>query len=154
MPWRRLSWFTFAAVTVPASEQRRREGGPADRRWYRRENWYRDVWLLLITALLLWAVSSIQANRLDAARNSCIAQNGRNVDTIRQLEQVVRKLPPRQRQRAVANIGSTVLLINALAPFHKDCDSYADAVVAGKPVPRGQARPLPPGLRAPPVAGP
>lgn len=48
-----------------------------DRGWRRvaRENWYRDVWLLIITIVVWISINNIQANRRESVRLSCEQTN-------------------------------------------------------------------------------
>ena len=104
------------------------------RRWQPEHAWRRRadinslglaVLLVLIAGLFAFnqdTASDIQDSRVDFVRQSCVAQNERNVATIRRLDQLIADLPPGSRQRrAVTNRASTVALIDALAP-QRDCD--------------------------------
>lgn len=53
-------------------EERKREGTKSDRRWpwLRRENAYRDVWLLAITLLLAWTASIAVGTSRDAEQTA------------------------------------------------------------------------------------
>jgi hypothetical protein len=102
-----------------------------------RENWYRDVWLVIITACLIvfafvWSnqnsdritdsqrlseqnaslIRQLQASRFEATRDNCLEINARN-------EKALGLIPPGKRQPLV------VAFVDALAPPHKDCVAYA-----------------------------
>jgi hypothetical protein len=36
-----------------------------------RENWYRDIWLLAITVLVVWSIATLYADRTDRADQTC-----------------------------------------------------------------------------------
>jgi hypothetical protein len=52
------------------------------RAWWGAGRGYRDVWLLIITILLVLALDSIQDERARATRISCMEQNARHDETI------------------------------------------------------------------------
>lgn len=99
-----------------------------------RENWYRDVWLLLITGVTVLlaiiavnaannaqqAVKDVQAQRVESILTSCNQQNARHDHTIRQLDLVLAKAErvatPARRLQLRQSRAATVLLINQLAP--------------------------------------
>jgi hypothetical protein len=119
---------------------RRRE----DRRhgWGRfiRENAYRDVWLFVLTGIVLWAavgswnashdaVDAVDAVQEERARNvylSCEETNERHDETLGQLDALLdreldRVETPEERARIRASRTSTGLLIGALVP-KRDCE--------------------------------
>lgn len=99
-----------------------------------RENWYRDVWLLIISGVVALAlikalntadraktlVQDIQSQRVEAIRNNCRDQNTRHLNTLHELDVLDARLPPSRRAEARAGRPGVVLLINALAPY-QDC---------------------------------
>jgi hypothetical protein len=117
-----------------------------------RENWYRDVWLLIITGVTLIALINasaesdrIQAQRVDTIRAVCEAQNARNAATIATLRinarETVTPAALARTQQLFGLIGihatlrglrrfellsasneQTIHLINALAP-RQNCQS-------------------------------
>ena len=94
----------------------------SDRGWRRivRENAYRDVWLLLVTGFVAWALISFQNERWNNVRNGCEANNQRFAGTIRELDRQVAKLPPARKVQARASKAGTIALIKQLAPPHFD----------------------------------
>jgi hypothetical protein len=110
----------------------------ADRGWkvLLRENAYRDVWLLAITIVLLFAVVSIQNQRWDRTLDACEANNQRYAQTKLKLDELIAKAreagPP---ARAEASRKGTLALISTLAPPHFDklghstCKVVADRAV-------------------------
>lgn len=121
-----------------------------------RENWYRDVWLLIITGVVALAVSQaqegsrqaaragrqakqaaveIQAQRVETIRTSCKAQNLRHVRTVRELLQIAaiieRKQPSKARE-VRSSIGYNILLIDQLAPL-QDCAAVVRAATSAPP---------------------
>lgn len=109
------------------------------------ERWYRDLWLLAITVIVLLSLNAqgdqnadtkrvatqtrqvtkqtaklttlIQEQRADSIRASCEDQNGRHRRTVRALDQIIDQQPAGpNKDRAKAQRPYTVLLINALAP--------------------------------------
>ena len=69
---------------------------------------------------------AIQENRVNFIRERCLNQNKRNRDTIRTLNNLLKKLPPGERRdRAKQNRPGTILLINALAPV-RDCKKISE----------------------------
>jgi negative regulator of sigma E activity len=84
----------------------------------------------------------IQAQRINAIRTSCEAQNQRNVKTIKTLDGLIAKLPSKQRPRAQAGRDNTVLLINALAP-KQNCAKVVQEAAPVPPKPVSQPKPAP-----------
>lgn len=90
---------------------------------------YRDIWMIIVTGLLLFALISIQDQRADAVRASCQSSNSRNADTKAELDDLIAKLPPGpRRERAKANKAGTVLLIDALSP-KRNCEKLVKETV-------------------------
>jgi len=88
-----------------------------------RENWYRDVWLFVITVMVLAAsIGGISENRhriADIQQSRilvCELQNERHDNSIRTLDELIAKLPPKQRAQARAQRNANVVLISALVP--------------------------------------
>ena len=103
----------------------------------RPDNFYRDIWLLVISVLALWAViavldqsDDIQQQRADTIWSDCVMTNQAHDNTIRALDQIIAELPADQRAEAEASRDSTVLLIEALAP-KRDYIAVLDEAVPG-----------------------
>lgn len=110
-----------------------------------RENWYRDVWLILISvgaivAIVVGAdanqdrvndnkklIEAIQESRVDAFTTQCNNVNKRNQRASQKLQQA----PPR------ANVDKRIVkgLIDELAPYTPDCAAAANEAVAISPTP-------------------
>lgn len=73
-------------------------------------------------------IHQIQQERVATVLRSCREQNLRHDATIHSLDELIRRLPPEKRTRAVQSRAGTVLLINALAP-KRDCATLARATV-------------------------
>lgn len=76
-------------------------------------------------------IHEIQAERVDSILRSCRDENQRHDATIRRLDDLIHRLPPAKRTRAVQSRAGTVLLINALAP-RRDCSLLARAEVPSR----------------------
>lgn len=81
---------------------------------------------------------AIQGERYDAILASCEAQNRRHIATIRALDRVLARAlrAPLSRARRVeirASRASTLLLINALAPYQPSCAAVAMAATGATP---------------------
>lgn len=119
------------------TDDRREDGTKADRKRRPPENWYRDVWLFVLTLLLYQAltgvagsVDRIDQSRHDVAFENCLSQNDRHNRTIDKLDNLVAKIKdPQEKARAKLNRAGTVALIDALAPYHKDCRAYVDQLL-------------------------
>lgn len=125
------------------------------------ERFYRDVWLLVVTGLVTWALfaqqsqlddvqrvqddtaqlvrttarlaAQIQQQRRSTVSMNCRDQNGRHDATIGKLDEIIAGLPEGpEKDRAVANKASTVLLIDALVP-KRNCRRVLDETTS--PVP-------------------
>jgi hypothetical protein len=112
--------------------------------WYihSRENWYRDLWLFVISIVVAIAIikavstsnkasdlaQAIQRQRVSQARDNCLDENARHKNTVDTLDGLIADLPAARRKQAEASRQFTVLLIDALAPV-RDCDLVAKAVV-------------------------
>jgi hypothetical protein len=108
------------------------------------ERFYRDVWLFVISVLLLVTVAAgraestqrgadnrqriadIQRSRVESLRIQCKATNDRHDHALRLLQ----RLPISKRGQLV-----TSALINVMIPAHKDCTAYAKRLVTPPPVP-------------------
>lgn len=100
---------------------------------------YRDVWLFVITVLVLFAlqansdrVDDIQRERADSIRRSCDETNQRNIDTKHRLDQLIDAIPSENAEERAALVRSqafTVALIDALVPV-RDCDALAEKSVS------------------------
>lgn len=138
-----------------------------------RENWYRDVWLLAISGLVLLALSSssdtsvkaqraaeaarrlavtIQHQRIENVRATCVAQDARHDATIRALDHLYGRrrlrlvLPgvPPVISRALGELlalqqrssrAPTIFLINAVVP-RQDCSRVVDRALGIRPARR------------------
>lgn len=106
---------------------------PPHRGWraFVRENWYRDVWLLLITlfvvAVTLVGFASIQESRYQAALLQCLQRNSANVMAKERLDELLANVPPAQAQRTK---DFSIVLIDAMVPFERDCEGRARELVA------------------------
>ena len=122
--------------------------------WWRvliRENAYRDVWLILISFVLMWAAfaswdatqqandatSAIQQQRIDATRRNCLDQNLRHDTTLVTLDGLIdtatsRAQSKEEKKRVLASVAGTKALIEALAP-KRDCDKVVAATVQQPP---------------------
>lgn len=111
-----------------------------DQRWTLRTTKYlksstfrRDIWMILTTIVVLYAITSIQQERARTTWVFCWETNERNIHAVNELDNLIRKLPPNRRARADAVRDSNVQLINALQPI-ENCDALAhDAVRGGLP---------------------
>jgi hypothetical protein len=139
----------------PRHPLRRREDRSA---WWKvliRENAYRDVWLVIVTVVLGWAVfaaydaahsadsatRAIQRERVSATRRVCEDQNLRNKATIDTLNKLGERdnaeaTTPQAKLRAQQTIAGTKALVNALAPV-RNCPEVVKATV-GTEVPAAQ----------------
>lgn len=119
-----------------------------------RENWYRDVWLMAITIIVVviaakaLAVSStakhasrtanalsaeIQKERVQSTRNNCLDQNSRHAKTLAELKQIdaeSAKTGPRQLIELLGLVGVRVTRAQAqaLATFEATAGSSNDEV--------------------------
>lgn len=66
---------------------------------------------------------ALQATRAKNVRDNCEAQNKRHDNTVKVLDHLIAKAPPNRRAAVRANRDSTVAFINALAPYHADCEA-------------------------------
>jgi hypothetical protein len=89
-----------------------------------------DIWLLVITGLVLWSLVEIQHSRWDAQVDACEETNRRHDNTIASLNAQVKLLKPtlseEQLKNLERNVKSNVALINALVPKTPDCAALAD----------------------------
>lgn len=120
-------------------KERHTDGG-----WRRllRENWYRDVWLFLITTFAVVAVvtgrnensqriEDIQASRAESIRLTCVQQNERHDRSIATLDAIIDarlRQAPQERGRLEASRATTRTLIRALVP-KEDCDARVSRLV-------------------------
>lgn len=98
-----------------------------------RENWYRDVWLVIITLTVgyLAAISAtqstkarnlaraIQHERVASIRDSCVEQNQRHDGTISELYRLAARIErthPDKSAEVRQGIQQNILLIDQLAP--------------------------------------
>jgi hypothetical protein len=103
-------------------ERQHDDGIGARRKTIVRENWYRDVWLLLITVFVVGIlilgigenderIEDIQQSRYEFQLQNCQSVNARNLKAKAKARQTVSA----QGQRTVA------ALIDEMLPFHRDC---------------------------------
>jgi len=81
-------------------------------------------------------IHDIQAARFDDAVNSCESSDQRNRGTIDQLNSLIANAVAKasskaQQDQIRASEASTILLINALAPYHASCTSFARSELSG-----------------------
>lgn len=76
-------------------------------------------------------IHQIQQERVESVLRSCRDENQRHDATIHRLDELIKRLPPEKRTRAIQSRAGTVLLINALAP-HRDCVTLARASVPSR----------------------
>jgi hypothetical protein len=92
-----------------------------------RENWYRDVWLLIITVFMVAAliggieanddrIADVQESRFLFQLQSCVNTNGRNLEA----KAKAKELPLSANGRVVV-----VSLVDAMVPFTEDCEAKA-----------------------------
>lgn len=120
-------------MAADASPKRR----STDQGWRARlpERFYRDVWLLAITALVLWALISIQNQRWNNVYDACQGANGRYLNTLRIVDAATATRSKVERERAKLQRNLTLAFIAALAPPHFDhqgrstCHALADKQV-------------------------
>lgn len=104
-------------MSATTSPRRRR----SDYVWYDpRSETARAVWLFVVTALVLWALVGIQLERRHIVFTNCESANARFDATVNTLDDLIAQAPPTRRPQVQASRSSTVLLIKALAPPHKD----------------------------------
>jgi hypothetical protein len=107
-------------------ERQHDDGIDARRKTIIRENWYRDVWLLLITVFVVGIlilgigenderIEDIQQSRYEFQLQNCQSVNARNLSAKAQAKQTVS--PEGQR--------TVLLLIDKMLPFHHDCVARA-----------------------------
>jgi hypothetical protein len=104
------------------NERQHDDGIEARRRTIIRENWYRDVWLFLITVFVVGIlvlgigenderIEDIQQSRYEFQLQNCQSVNARNLKAKAKARQIVSA----QGQRTV------LVLIDEMLPFHRDC---------------------------------
>jgi hypothetical protein len=112
------------------TDERREDNGIEARNHERpgwlRENWYRDVWLFLLSAYIVAVtlagvganedrIQDIQASRFEFQFQNCLSVNARNLKAKAKAREVVSP----QGQRTVR------LLIDEMLPFSRDCEARA-----------------------------
>lgn len=89
--------------------------------------------IINLVAVLAWAVmfylwwtqhNDIQHQRYASVLRNCLDQNTRRANTVKTLNHIILRLPPKQQARAAKNEQFTILLINSLAP-HQNCINVA-----------------------------
>jgi hypothetical protein len=107
-------------------ERQHDDGIEARRRTIIRENWYRDVWLFVITVFMVAAVlfgigeneeriQDVQESRYIFQLQNCQSVNARNLSA----KAKARRIVSAQGQRTVTT------LIDEMLPFHRDCEARA-----------------------------
>jgi hypothetical protein len=102
------------------------EAHERDRPSFLRENWYRDVWLFLITVFVVGAtlagisenqqrIDEIQESRYQFQLANCQSVNARNLSAKAKARETVSP----EGQRTVR------LLIDEMLPFYRDCEARA-----------------------------
>jgi hypothetical protein len=113
-------------MKLTADERLHDDGIESRRRTIVRENWYRDVWLFVITVFMvgsLWLgidanedrIQDIQASRYIFQLQNCQSVNARNLSA----KAKARRIVSAQGQRTVT------ALIDEMLPFHGDCEARA-----------------------------
>lgn len=108
-------------------ERQADRGRHARKRWWLRDNWYRDVWLLVISlvaaATCIIAIlepgrraDEIQASRYEATRAQCLDQNDRNTIAVALAEKL-------------DNPDVVIGLINAIIPYRDNCAARAKSII-------------------------
>jgi len=99
-------------VSTTAPPRRRK----SDRGWRSliRENFYRDVWLLLITLVLFLALKSFQDERWRNVYGACESANARYTASLAVLNDAITNAPKDRREEAQANKGTTIRFIVGL----------------------------------------
>jgi uncharacterized protein HemX len=114
----------------------------ADQPWHRKLWIYlkrarRDIWMILITGLVLFALVQQQHSRWNATVDACEETNRRHDNTITQLNTQVEKLKPTLTKKELANlernVKANIALIDALVPKTPSCAALADERV-GRPL--------------------
>lgn len=97
----------------------------------------RDIWMVIISGLVLYALVQQQHSRWDATVDACLETNARHDNTINSLNEQVEKLKPtmtaEQQKNLERNVNANIALINALVPKTPDCEALADERV-GRPL--------------------
>jgi hypothetical protein len=108
-----------------------------------RENWYRDLWLVVLTIIMLVAlgaalnaIDSIQEERAAAIRRACDEQNARNATALRYLrgltaEQDQDRDEPRRTPAEQAKLVQD--FTDALVGPVRDCDEVVQRTVSKPP---------------------
>jgi hypothetical protein len=73
-------------------EPRRREGSKRDRRWWFRENAYRDFWLVVLSGLLVWALALQHDEGLNRRDQTCVVFERLHQIDVHQLRSTYRYL--------------------------------------------------------------
>lgn len=94
-----------------------------------RENWYRDVWLLAITLVVLASLWSIQQSRVGITRDNCNAQNRRHAIALAELNRQLAPLAVSHPVQAMKTLAQAGVLISDLAP-HQNCDRVVSRITA------------------------
>jgi hypothetical protein len=114
-------------MRLMAKDERQHDDGiEARRRTIIRENWYRDVWLFVLSVFLVVAVvvanaenrqriDEIQESRYQFQIQNCLSVNARNLSA---KAEAMRSVSP-EGQRTVR------LLIDEMLPFNRDCAAKA-----------------------------
>lgn len=89
---------------------------------------------ILVAKKIVDLTNQIQSERYQGALNACLDQNQRHGATVARLNELILRAElaqPRRRAAIRASEGSTLLLIDALAPYRAHCRVYATAVQEG-----------------------
>lgn len=132
------------------AEQRSRNGAASDRRWWRRENAYRDVWLLVITGMVAWALWAGYEDRVERTDQTCLLFERQHLREVRRLTgtyDYLVALTPEQRTDPLNRA-----ILATLAEVEGDATSsvaptYCDMPNVGLPEPNPRLPDRPPALR-------
>lgn len=115
-----------------------------------RENWYRDVWLLLISAVVAWSLLAADAERARRADQTCLLferDYERNVMRLANTYSYLVALGPRERDSSLNRTVLAQLPDTEGAARTSKAPAYCDAPGVGLPEPNPRLPERPPILR-------